>query len=180
MKIAVTSHAVSRYKERVEGAKEFETESVRNIIRDLVSKGFSEGAIAPHPYEPDRRIIPFKSGDSILYLSIGPNNTTFDADIAVIGVLFEHDVTQGKIGVGVTIGDTAPNLKDMQDVISKPTNQFMVFIGSDESIEMYKVKDLRSMKTFMEWRKPERKNTYVYELRKDFFARFDDRWSDFW
>jgi hypothetical protein len=151
MIVAVTNHAVDRFLERVEGAKGFERESVRIRIREIVELGFSEGAVRPHPYEEDRRIVPFKSGDSILYLSIGPNTTNYrDAEVAVISVLFEHEITAGKIGLGTKIEDSNPGIHFL---VARHPPPYAVFVGEDPTIEVYRLKtetaleELRRKKT---------------------------------
>ena len=167
MNIAITNHAVERFMERVEGAQKFEPDSVRVIIRYLVEQGFKEGALSQHPFMYDRRMVPFKSGNSILYLSLGPNTTDHEGDLTVIGVLFEQEATGGKSSLGVTIGDI---FKELGDMASLPTNhKYVLFVGSEESIESYKVKDDKEMETFLEWRKPVPGKTFVYVLHPGFW-----------
>lgn len=103
--IAVTNHAVDRYRERVDGAKVLDKESARSIIRKLVEEGFTTGSVSENPHYRGRMMVPFVSGKSVLYLSIGDNNTSHDGELAVIGVLYEHETTGGKIGTGATIED---------------------------------------------------------------------------
>jgi hypothetical protein len=164
MKIAVTYHALERYRARVEGAAGFSDESLRSIIRDLVIWGFELGAVRPHPTEKDRRIIPFKSGETVLYLSIGKNTTTFRADLAVIGVVFEKEVTQGKVGMGVTLQDVAPVLKNFIAANPGPP-RFAVFIGSEEgSIEHYRVRTSEELKAIIFTRQPGAGELAIYQL----------------
>lgn len=169
MNIAITNHAVERFMERVEGAQNFEPESVRVIIRYLVEQGFKEGALADHPFAASKRMIPFKSGNSILYLSLGPNLTSHEGDLTVISVLYEQEVTGGKSGLGVTLGDV---FKDLADTTAVPMNhEYVVFVGSAESIESYKIKDDAEMKTFLEWRNPDLQKTFVYKIYPDFWDK---------
>lgn len=168
MKIAVTSHAVDRFRERVDGASHFEKESIRNAIRNLVEQAFDIGAVSGHPHNPNRRMIPFKSGKSVLYLSIGPNDTQFDAEVAVISVLYENEITDGMVGMGVSVGEVLGSSLPMPQ---KPENKFVVFVGSEDSVESYKVKDDESMDDFVRWRNPDPEKTLVYELRPGFLAR---------
>ena len=144
MKIAVTNHAVQRYQERVEGAREFDSESVRRLVRDLVKEGFRTGAVRPHPHISERRIIPFTSGKSVLYLSVGPNTTTFKADLSVIGVLFEREVTGGKQGMGVTLGDV------VQRTPTEPQQRplFIATISGDGYF--YKIQNENELLVFLE------------------------------
>ena len=127
MKTAVTNHAVDRYRDRVDGAKGFDRESIRESIREIVADGFKAKVVRDHPTERDRRVIPFKSGESILFLSIGPNNTTFEADLAVISVLFEHELTEGRKGGFGTLEEVAPQLKDMR--VEEKWPPLIVFVG---------------------------------------------------
>jgi hypothetical protein len=142
--VAITNHAVDRYLERVSGAKGFERESVREMIRKLVEDGFNLHQVRPHPTERNRRIIPFKSGKSILYLSIGPNTTTFkDADIAVISVLFEHEVTDGKAGLDVSLGDKIAPLPN--GILMRHPPKYAVFVGEEPMVEVYRFKTLEEI-----------------------------------
>jgi len=162
--IAVTGHAVKRYQERVEGAGVFDDESVRSIIRDLVIEGFDSGLVQPHPTMNERRIIPFKSGKSILYLSIGPNLTSFEADLAVIGVLFEHDLTSGRVGTGATLGDVAP-LKALLPVPIQPP-QYVVLVGGEDTIEEYRImeKDTNGLRSWLGHKNIRPDAVHIYKL----------------
>lgn len=157
MRIAVTEHAVDRYIDRVEGSKGFMRESIREIIRSIVEDGFTENAVRPHPLERERRIIPFKSGDSVLFLSIGPNTTTFkDAEVAVISVLFEHEVSAGKVGMGVTLGDVS----DLSKVrVRKTAPKFIVCV---DGIEEYTAADDEALKELL--KNHEGRSAKVYQL----------------
>lgn len=163
MRIAVTTHAVIRYKERVPGADCMEDETVRDIIREKVDLGFKDGLVRDHPTERDRRIIPFKAGQSILYFSIGPNKSvTIQADLAVIGVLYDKDL--GKVEMGPTLGDALPELKDIQ-VESKGHPRFIVQIGSADSVESYRVQDGEELKALLLRRRPNPGDVLLYEFQ---------------
>lgn len=173
MKIAVTSHAVDRYRERVEGAKGFNDESLREIIRDIVRKGFDMGMVRPHTTEKSRRIIPFQSGDSVLYLSIGNNTTNYPADLAVIGVLYEKEVTPGKVTMGVTLGDVLPELKNAKRRIEVgeegnnrgTTPRFLLFIGPvDKTIDQYRAANVQELRRILHTRKPKPEEVSIYQL----------------
>ena len=96
MKVAVTNHAVDRYRKLVAGASGFYRESIREQIRLIVENGFTEGVLQEHPTEKERNVVPFRSGDTILFLSIGPNTTNVKADISVISVLTNAEATSAK------------------------------------------------------------------------------------
>lgn len=161
MKIAVTNHAVDRYIDRVKGAKGFEREAVRDSIRKIVEDGFAEGMVQPHPLEEDRRVVPFKSGESILYLSLGPNTTTYkEADLAVISVLYEHELTPGKVGLDITLEDVASDIRKVKT--SRIVPQFIVVV--DDYIET-KVIDEYALVEFVKAQR-EGARIDIYELKK--------------
>lgn len=160
MRAAVTNHAVDRYRDRVGGAKGFNRESIRERIREIVEEGFRENAVRDHPTEKDRRIIPFKSGESILYLSIGHNNTTFEADLAVISVLYERELTGGVKGGFGTLEEVAPQLKEMK--IEERWPSIIVLVGEPDSIEWYKFSSREELQTWAQQRKPERIAVYEH------------------
>lgn len=162
MKIAVTNHAVERYLERVEGAKGFEREPIRQVIRDLVEKGFSERAVRDHPYDPARRIVPFLSGKSVMYLSIGPNLTNYEADVAVIGVLYERELTGGRQGLGVSLGDVHPELAAKRE--KEPAPKFLVFIGKWPTVEYYGKDTLKDIDGVVSERGVDRSLVRIYKL----------------
>jgi hypothetical protein len=136
MKIAVTNHAVDRYRDRVEGAQGFHKESVREAIRLIVEEGYEKGIVRDHPLLSRRRVVPFKSGDSILFLSIGPNTTDYEAELAVIGVLYEKELSEGRISLGVTLGDLFPNGFNIE--LDKKHYRYALFIGDPKTtIERY-------------------------------------------
>jgi hypothetical protein len=160
MKTAVTNHAVDRYRDRVDGAKGFDRESIRESIREIVADGFKAKVVRDHPTERDRRVIPFKSGESILFLSIGPNNTTFEADIAVISVLFEHELTEGRKGGFGTLEEVAPQLKNMR--VEEKWPPLIVFVGEPDSIESYKFFSREELHAWAQRRKPEKIAVYEH------------------
>lgn len=163
MRIAVTDHAVERFMERVEGAKGFYRESVRQQVRKIVADGFREGVVRPHPFEHGRRIIPFQSGDSVLYLSLAPNDTKFKADVAVIGVLFWSEVSPGQSGIKVTLGDLFPNIGEKIARVRPP--QYIIRIGLEEnSIEEYRLKDETALRELVLRRKPRYDEVALYRL----------------
>jgi hypothetical protein len=158
MRTAVTNHAVDRYRDRVDGANGFERESIRERIREIVEEGFKENAVRDHPTERDRRIIPFKSGESILFLSIGPNTTTFEADLAVISVLYERELTDGRKGGLGTLDEVAPQLKEMK--VEAKWDDIIVFVGEPGSIEWYSFASREELQAWTDVRKPERFSIY--------------------
>lgn len=161
MKIAVTNHAVDRYRERVAGADGFQKESIRAEIRHIVNEGFEHGLVREHPLDAERRIIPFRSSESVLFLSIGPNTTDYEADLAVIGVLYEKEVSSGRVGIGVRLGDIYPELKTAEVASDSP--KFLLFIGPvKESIEKYHAVDVEELRKILDNRKPPPHLTTIY------------------
>lgn len=160
MKIAVTNHAVDRYRERVPGAADLEDESVRDVIRDRIEAAFRAGMVKDHPTEAQRRIIPFKAGDSMLYFSIGPNTTKILADFAVIGVLYEKEL--GRVGMGVTLETVAPGLRKMTPAAPAPP-EYIVRIG----IESYDARDDDELQKLLRRRNPNPRDVLLYELRRE-------------
>jgi len=165
MKIAVTVHAVKRYKERVQGADVMTDESVREVVREKVEAGFRDGLVRDHPTEPERRIIPFQAGLDMLFFSIGPNTSeTIVADLAVIGVLYEKELG-GKKSTGLVLGDVNPKLKEVQ-LPKKNPPRFILQIdhGGDNTIETYRLKDRKEVLELLERRRPDPEQVLVYEL----------------
>lgn len=164
MKIAVTNHAVVRYKERVQGAEDMEDETVRDVVREKILAGFKDGLVRDHPTEKERRIIPFKAGQDILYFSVGPNKSaTIAADLAVIGVLYDKELG-GKVSTGVTLEDVAPSIKSLAIQPRRPP-QFVVQIGEGvESVEVYKAEDLTELQSLLQRRQPDPEQVLIYEL----------------
>jgi hypothetical protein len=163
MKVAVTNHAVDRYLERVDGARGFHRESVRDQIRRIVEEGFDLGFVRDHPLDSDRRVIPFRSGDTLLFLSIGPNTTSYEADLAVIGVLYEKELSYGKVGMGLRLGDLFPELQDRPLQEKKP--QYLLLVGPVEStIERYFVASESDLREIVNTRKPKVEEVTIYQL----------------
>lgn len=161
MKIAVTNHAVDRYRERVDGAAGFQKESIRSEIRHIVAEGYAQGLVREHPLDPDRRIIPFRSGDSVLFLSIGPNTTDYEADIAVIGVLYEKEVSAGRVGLGVQLGDIYPELQNAKVATDSP--KFLLFIGPvKKTVDRYYANSVEELRNTLDHRKPPPHRTTIY------------------
>lgn len=158
MRIAVTNHAVDRYRERVPWAEGLMDESVRDIIRDRVSEGFENMMVREHPTVPDRRIIPFKAGSSILYFSLGPNTTRVAADVAVIGVLYEKEL--GRTDLGITLGQALPELTTIE--VRRHAPDYLVRIG----LESYEVYDDLELKDLLQRRQPNPRDVRLYVLRK--------------
>lgn len=165
MKIAVTNHAVIRYKERVPGADVLEDESVRDVVREKIENGFTEGLVRYHPTVRERRIIPFKAGEQMLYFSIGPNkaSSTYFAHLAVIGVLYDRELSDGKVGMGVTIEDANAELRDLIIAQQGPP-QFILQVGNSDSIEVYRAKETQELKALLLRRRPDVGQVLVYEL----------------
>lgn len=159
MKVAVTTHAVVRYKKRVPGADCLEDETIREIIREKVVHSFELGIIGPHPTEEGRQVIPFKAGASVLYFSVGPNGTSFPGDVAVISVLYEKDF--GKVEMGVTLGDVSKKLHEVKPE-KKKAPRYAVWIGKEE---WYRFQDRDELSAFLLRRKPDPEEVRVYELQ---------------
>lgn len=163
MRIAVTKHAIDRFRERVEGAEGFQDESVRRQIRKIVEDGLRFGVVKDHPLVSNRRVVPFKSGKTVLFLSIGPNTTDYKADTAVIGVLFENEVSEGKVGLGIRLGDLFPALRDMKVPEKKP--RFIMYVGPVEStVERYLVQDEKELRSILATRTPKHDEVSLYGL----------------
>ena len=163
MKVAITDHAVTRYVERVQGAKDLSTDSVRMVIQELIDEAFATGNVRNHPSEGGRKIVPFKSGNANLYLSLGPNETRFPGDFAVIGVVFDRELG-GVGGMGVKLGELAPALKAIQpkvQTLSDDTAKFIVRIGT----ESYDVKDDADLKDLLHRRQPRPDQVTVYQRK---------------
>lgn len=158
MNVAVTDHAVGRYKQRVQGATDLERESVRGIIRSIVETAFKEGQVRNHPTSQSKRVAPFQSGGSTLYLSLGPNKTRIPGELAVVSVLFEKEL--GKVGLGVTLGDVTDVVVQVD---RKPPPRFVLLVGAD-GLEKYVFWEADKMSSFLAERKPG--EHFVYELRK--------------
>ena len=106
MQIAITNHAVERYRQRVPNAAKLDDDAIRRVIRELVDEASVGGSIQKHPGYPDRRMVVFHMGPEKFYLALGPNESDrelFPGEWAVIGLLFSREV--GQRGTGATIGD---------------------------------------------------------------------------
>lgn len=161
--VAITKHAVDRFMERVEGAEGFCEKSIRDQIHRIVAEGYCLGVVRDHPLVTNRRVIPFKSGDTVLFLSIGPNTTDFDAEVAVIGVLYEKEMTEGRVGLGVKLGDLFPDLHANVTTTNKP--RFLLFIGPvGTTIERYYIKDEIELRDVIRNRAAKPGEVSLYEL----------------
>jgi len=163
MRIAVTKHAVDRFRERVEGAKGFQEESIRRQVRKIVEDGLRLGVVQDHPLVANRRVVPFKSGETVLFLSIGPNTTDYEAETAVIGVLFEKEVSEGKVGMGIKLGDLFPALQGLQVGEKKP--RFIMFVGpTATTVEKYYLWDEKELREVLRTRAPKHDEVSLYGL----------------
>lgn len=155
MQIAVTDHAVQRYQQRVVSAENLDRESVRTVIREMVRTAFTNNTVRDHPGYPDRRMVPFTVGKQEFFLALGPNDTKFPGDWAVIGVL--HDRELGKQGMGTTIGDLIPETVKQQlqeQVNEQPESNFLVRLGGAKSAEVYDCKDEKAVEDLLRRRRP--------------------------
>jgi hypothetical protein len=164
MEVAVTNHAVDRYQKRVRGTEKIERETLREMIRELVSRSFESGLVVEHPGHPERRMVPFEAGGEKLVLALGPNTTTFPGRWAVIGVLYEREV--GKTSTGAVIGDVvSEELKQRlaEEVTrtgpSRP--RFLVRIPSTK--ETYEAADYNGLFDLLHRRRPDPSDVEVYE-----------------
>lgn len=161
MRIAITDHAVQRFQERVEGAGSFDADSVRELIRNLVLEGFREGAVRGHPQHYGKRIVPFTSGPSVLYLSLGPNETSVPADFAVVNVMFEKELG-GKIEIGATLGDAFPTITKMD--VTKRAPRFIAVLRRDGVEDHYDIGGVRELRRAL---KDSAESVQVYELLEE-------------
>lgn len=167
MNIAVTNHAVERYQERVESAAKLDKEAVRTIIRILVEEALANGTVQDHPEYSARRVIPFGAGGDQLFLSIGPNETSYPGDIAVIGVQYEKELGIGKSSIGATLGDIVPaeTKKNLAEVVKTPVkNKYIVRVGGKS--ETYDVKDDEDLVDFLQRRRPNPDDVEVFERKE--------------
>jgi hypothetical protein len=166
MNLAVTNHAVERYQERVPSAAKLEREAVRSTIRSLVVEAFQKKMVRDHPGYPERRMIPFVVAKEQMFLALGPNETGFPGDWAVIGVLFEREV--GKTSIGMTIGEslsesTKKTLADVVAEVQATPTKYLVRIGGSKSKETYDVKDDEALAELITRRDPNPGNVEVFE-----------------
>jgi hypothetical protein len=166
MNLAVTNHAVERYQERVPSSAKLGAEAIRSTIRSLVEEAFERKQVREHPGFPERRMIPFTVGKEQVFLALGPNDTTFPGDWAVIGVLYEREV--GKTGIGATIGDTLSDATKkslagvVAEVASTPT-KYLVRIGGPKSKELYDAKDDDALVDLINRRDPNPDEVEIFE-----------------
>lgn len=163
MQLAITNHAVERFKERVASAEVLTDDAVRSVIRMRVSAAFAEGTVRDHPGHPERRMIPFPVGQEELILALGPNDTKFPGEWAVIGVLHAREV--GKKMSGATIGDLiSDSLRSkLQEKVQPKKAQFLVRIGG---AEMYDVHDKDDLDELLKRRNPRPEDVEVFERKK--------------
>lgn len=162
MKFAITDHAVQRYVERAEGARDLSTGAVRMLIQERLDEAFQRGEVRDHPSEAGRKIVPFRSGASSLYFSLGPNKTQFAGDMAVIGVLYDRElggITKGSMGV--TLGDIAPELMKVVPAPLQTDPKYIVRIGT----ESYDVKDDGDLKDLLQRRQPRADQVVIYQKK---------------
>lgn len=172
MQVAVTNHAVERYKQRVPKADKLDNEAIRQVIRERVDEAFDQGTVRPHPgNHPDRRMIAFTVGQENVYLALGPNITDVPGEWAVIGLLFDREV--GQKGIGSTIGDIVPEeLKQkLAEVAATPrTVKYLVRIGGTGSKEVYEASDNDALKNLLARRQPKPDEVEIFE-RRDLVVR---------
>ena len=171
MQIAVTNHAVERYQQRVPSVAKLDMESVRTLIREKVEEAFDTKQVKDHPGYPDRRMVPFQVGQEKMFLALGPNNTSYPGDWAVIGVLFDREV--GQKSLGTTIGDIMGDaLKaDLAEMVRNvPKAKYLVRIGGSTSKELYEAVDGEDLKGLLARRQPKPEDVEVFE-RKEFVIR---------
>jgi hypothetical protein len=164
MQLAITNHAVERFKERVVSADALTDDAVRAVIKMRVEAAFLDGAVMDHPGFPERRLIPFQAGQDDLVLALGPNDTKFPGEWAVIGVLHSREI--GRKSSGATLGDlVSDKLREqlMQKVLPQKT-QFLVRIGG--SSETYDVKDEEDLEALLARRKPKPEDVEIFERKK--------------
>jgi hypothetical protein len=171
MQIAITNHAVERYQQRVPSVAKLDVEAVRSIIRERVEEAFEQKQVRDHPGYPKRRMVPFQVGQEKMFLALGPNDTSFPGEWAVIGVLFDREV--GQKSIGTTIGDIiGESLKaDLAEMVKiVPKAKYLVRIGGTGSKEVYEASDGEALKDLLERRQPKPEDVEVFE-RKDFTIR---------
>lgn len=162
MKLAVTDHAVSRYRERVQGAAELEDESIREVVRSKITQALADGSVRPHPTEKDRRIVPFKAGESHLFFSIGPNKTSHPGELAVIGVLYDRELG-GQGQMTIPLIEKAPLLKDVRIEPPRPAKYVVLFYYGRSDHEFILVKDDQELNQVLSTRRPDPNGVFIYE-----------------
>jgi hypothetical protein len=164
MLLAITNHAVERFKERVVSADILTDDAVRAVIKMRIEAAFLDGAVMDHPGFPERRLVPFQAGKDDLVLALGPNDTKFPGEWAVIGVLHSREV--GRRSSGATLGDTVSSElreKLKQKVLQQKT-KFLVRIGG--STETYDVKDEAELEGLLDRRNPSPDDVEIFERKK--------------
>lgn len=111
--IAVTNHAVERYHERVQGSEALTSDTTRALIQSLVSDCLDRGDEMDHPGEPGKKLVPFNVGNQLLFIAIGPNQTTYPGQWAAVTVLFDRDLIPGETPM-TTIGELNPQMKEIK------------------------------------------------------------------
>jgi len=167
MQLAITNHAVERYKLRVPNASKLEDNVVRRIIHKEVEEADADGRIKPHPGYPDRRMVSFTAGKENMFLALGPNNTGVPGEWAVIGVLFDREL--GKNGIGATLGDAVSEemKKQIADAITAPrTTQYLIRIGGAGSKEIYDARDDQELGDLLNRRHPRPEDVEIFERRE--------------
>lgn len=164
MQLAITNHAVERFKERVGSADILTDDAVRSVIKMRVEAAFLDGTVMDHPGFPERRLIPFQVGQDTLVLALGPNDTKFPGEWAVIGVLHSREV--GRKSSGATLGDTiSSSMREqlLQKVLPQKS-KFLVRISGGP--EMYDVKDEEDLDALLARRKPKPEDVEIFERKK--------------
>lgn len=170
MQVAVTNHAVERYRQRVASANKLDEESARTVIRDMVLDAFDHGAMQNHPENQKQRLIPFTNGSDKLNLVLGPNSTDYPGEWAVVSVLYDREI--GKGSTGVTLGDVTPEAKkqELAAQTKAKKSRYLVRVGGEASKELYFVADGDELKNLLSRRQPKPDEVEVFE-RRDFVIR---------
>lgn len=168
--VAVTNHAVERYRQRVVSANKLDEESARTIIRDMVDAAFQKGSIQDHPDNQRQRLIPFTVGSDRLNLVLGPNSTDYPGEWAVVSVLYDREIGRG--GTGVTLGDVLSDEKKQELVAQTKAKKarYLVRIGGASSKEIYEAADGSELKDLIARRQPRPADVEVFE-RREFVIR---------
>ena len=167
MQLAITNHAVDRYRQRVVSAAKLDNESIRTMIRMEVERAFNSGEVKDHPGHPERRMIPFMVGQEKLYIALGPNETDRPGEWAVIGVLFDRDI--GPKSTGVTLGDIMPNdvKQRLTEAAAAPKKaRYLIRIGGSNSKEIYEAYDNDALKSLLARRQPDPDDVEFFERRE--------------
>lgn len=166
MKIAVTNHAVERYRLRVPSAAKLDDEAIRQVIREMIRTAFDNKTVRDHPGYPERRMVTFSVGQEKLYIALGPNETDYPGDWAVLGVLYDREV--GQKNIGTTIGDVIPDelkKKLTETTLTSKKSRYLVRVGGGGSKEIYDVGDGEDLKKLLARRQPNPDDVEVFERR---------------